>query len=42
MDLVTYQTIKVRIHESVWYITFNRPEANKTINDTQIEECLQV
>ncbi|MBL3647086.1 enoyl-CoA hydratase/isomerase [Bacillus vallismortis] len=42
MDLVTYQTIKVRIQESVCYITFHRPEANNTINDTLIEECLQV
>ncbi|MBR0019616.1 MULTISPECIES: enoyl-CoA hydratase/isomerase [Bacillus] len=42
MDLVTYQTIKVRFQASVCYITFHRPEANNTINDTLIEECLQV
>lgn len=39
---MTYQTIKVRFQASVCYITFHRPEANNTINDTLIEECLQV
>ncbi|WP_445429505.1 enoyl-CoA hydratase/isomerase [Bacillus atrophaeus] len=42
MDFVTYQTIKVRFHESICYITFHRPEANNTINDRLIEECLHV
>ncbi|AZV47654.1 MULTISPECIES: enoyl-CoA hydratase/isomerase [Bacillus] len=42
MDVVTYQTIKVRFQESICYLTFHRPDANNTINDQLIDECLQV
>lgn len=39
---MSYQTIQVRLEEPVCFIQFNRPEANNTINDRMIEECLQV
>ncbi|WP_226001897.1 enoyl-CoA hydratase/isomerase [Paenibacillus sp. BJ-4] len=39
---MNYQTIQVRFQESICYIRFYRPEANNTINNTLIEECLQV
>jgi polyketide biosynthesis enoyl-CoA hydratase PksH len=39
---MNYQTIKVRFQETICFIQFNRPEANNTINDILIEECIQV
>ncbi|TCS93650.1 enoyl-CoA hydratase/isomerase [Hazenella coriacea] len=39
---MNYQTIQVRFQESVCYIRFYRPEANNTINECLVEECLQV
>ncbi|MDQ0497106.1 MULTISPECIES: enoyl-CoA hydratase/isomerase [Paenibacillus] len=39
---MNYQTIQVRFQESICYIRFYRPEANNTINNTLIEECLHV
>ncbi|MCP3780775.1 enoyl-CoA hydratase/isomerase [Paenibacillus sp. SEL1] len=39
---MSYQTIQVRFQESICYIRFYRPEANNTINNTLIEECLHV
>ena len=39
---MSYQTLQVRFQESICSIKFNRPEANNTINDLFIEECLQV
>lgn len=39
---MNYQTIQVRFQEQICYIRFYRPEANNTINETLVEECLQV
>ncbi|GER89933.1 putative polyketide biosynthesis enoyl-CoA hydratase PksH [Dictyobacter vulcani] len=39
---MNYQTLQVRFQQSICYIQFNRPEANNTINDLFIEECLRV
>ncbi|GFN31032.1 enoyl-CoA hydratase/isomerase [Paenibacillus xylaniclasticus] len=39
---MSYETIQVRFQEPICYIRFNRPEANNTINNTLIEECLHV
>lgn len=39
---MNYQTLQVRFQETVCYIQFYRPDANNTINDCLIEECLQV
>ena len=35
---MNYQTIKVRLQDSICFLQFNRPEANNTINDLVIEE----
>lgn len=37
-----YQTIDVRFQETLCYLRFNRPEADNTINDLMIEECLHL
>lgn len=37
---MSYQTIKVRYQEPVCFIQFYRPEANNTINDLLVDECL--
>ncbi len=37
-----YQTIDVRFQETLCYLRFNRPEADNTINDQMIEECLDL
>lgn len=39
---MNYQTIKVRFQGSTCFIQFNRPEANNTINNVLINECMQV
>lgn len=39
---MTYQTIKVRFQQDICFLQFNRPEADNTINDRLIEECLHV
>ncbi|TQR92314.1 enoyl-CoA hydratase/isomerase [Paenibacillus ottowii] len=39
---MNYQTIQVRFQESICYLRFYRPEANNTINNTLIEECMYV
>ncbi|SPF49154.1 putative polyketide biosynthesis enoyl-CoA hydratase PksH [Candidatus Desulfosporosinus infrequens] len=39
---MSYQTIQVRFQEPICFIQFYRPEANNTINDLLIKECLQV
>jgi polyketide biosynthesis enoyl-CoA hydratase PksH len=39
---VNYRTIRVRWHEPVCFLQFHRPEANNTIDEQLIEECLQV
>ncbi|MBT2575232.1 enoyl-CoA hydratase/isomerase [Bacillus sp. ISL-51] len=39
---MTYDTIQVRFQQNVCFITFYRPEANNTINDRLVEECLHV
>nr|DAC82033.1 TPA_exp: enoyl-CoA hydratase [Kiritimatiellota bacterium] len=38
----TYQTIQVRFDGPVCYLQIHRPEANNTINDILVEECLQL
>ena len=38
----TYQTLRVRVQGSVCFVQFNRPEANNTINEQLIKECLDV
>jgi polyketide biosynthesis enoyl-CoA hydratase PksH len=37
-----YQTLHVRFQESICFLQLYRPQANNTINDQLIEECLQV
>ncbi|ASF28905.1 polyketide biosynthesis enoyl-CoA hydratase [Bacillus amyloliquefaciens] len=39
---MTYETINVRFQQNVCFITFYRPEANNTINERLVEECLHV
>ena len=39
---MSYQTIQVRFQEPICFLQIHRPEANNTINDQLIEECLQV
>ena len=39
---MNYQTIQVRFQEPICFIQLDRPEANNTINDLLIQECLQV
>lgn len=39
---MSYQTIQVEFQEPICTIRFYRPEANNTINDIMIEECLKV
>lgn len=41
-DLRTFDTLKVRFQEDICFIQFYRPDANNTINDRLIEECIQV
>ena len=36
---MNYQTIQVRIDQSICYIKLHRPEANNTINKTMVDEC---
>jgi polyketide biosynthesis enoyl-CoA hydratase PksH len=37
-----YQTLRVRFQDPVCFVRFYRPDANNTINDQLIEECLDV
>jgi polyketide biosynthesis enoyl-CoA hydratase PksH len=37
-----YQTIRVRFQGTICFLQIHRPEANNTINDLLIKECLQV
>lgn len=39
---MSYQTIKVRFQEPVCFLQLHRPEANNSINDLLVEECLSV
>ncbi len=39
--MTDYQTIQVRIEQSVCYLKLYRPEANNTINNTMVNECRQ-
>jgi polyketide biosynthesis enoyl-CoA hydratase PksH len=38
----TYETIRVRFEDDVWFIQIHRPEANNAINDCLIEELSEV
>lgn len=38
---MNYQTINLQFQNSVCFLQFNRPEANNTINELLVEECLQ-
>jgi polyketide biosynthesis enoyl-CoA hydratase PksH len=42
VDLVNYQTIRVRFQETICFLQFYRPEAQNTINERLIAECHQV
>ena len=43
MDMTrTYETIRVRSEDDVWFIQIHRPEANNAINDCLIEELAEV
>ena len=43
MDMTkTYETIRVRFEDDVWFIQIHRPEANNAINDCLIEELSEV
>jgi polyketide biosynthesis enoyl-CoA hydratase PksH len=36
---MNYETIKVRLQDSICHLQFDRPEANNTINDKLVAEC---
>ncbi|HYD79459.1 MAG TPA: enoyl-CoA hydratase/isomerase [Paucimonas sp.] len=37
-----YETLKVRFQEDICFLQIHRPDANNTINDRLIEECIRV
>ncbi len=39
---MNYKTVKVRFEEQICFLQFYRPEANNTINELMIRECIQV
>lgn len=39
---MNYQTLKVRFQDTICFLQFYRPEANNTINDQLIAECIEV
>lgn len=42
MDIMSYQTIKVRFQEQICFVQFYRPDADNSINDVFIRECHEV
>lgn len=39
MDRVSYETLQVRLQDSICFVQFDRPQANNTINQRLVEEC---
>lgn len=39
---MNYETLQVRLQESICFVQFDRPQANNTINQRLVEECHQV
>lgn len=39
---MNYETLQVRMQESICFVQFDRPQANNTINQRLVEECHQV
>jgi len=41
-EIRAFDTLKVRFQEDVCFVQFHRPDANNTINERLIEECIEV
>lgn len=39
---MSFQTVQVRLQDSICFVQFDRPEANNTINQRLVEDCHQV
>lgn len=39
---MSYDTLRVRVEDNVWYVQLHRPEANNTIDGTLLAECADV
>jgi polyketide biosynthesis enoyl-CoA hydratase PksH len=42
VEHVSYETLQVRLQDSICFVRLDRPEANNTINQRLVEECHQV
>jgi polyketide biosynthesis enoyl-CoA hydratase PksH len=40
MDRLNYETIRISVQETIWFITLDRTDANNAINERLIIECL--